>query len=152
MRTPIRQSCFIIRNRTTMDIKSIPGTPVPTPWMSKTPLSAILIPFPIELPDELLEEWDSLQNKTQYAAFHYDLGTRRLLRENGISIKSCPIGSLFTALCGYSDVLQWCVRNKIQLHTGTHWLIYDYHDGRAYVGHRCTAMKCLEEQALPTKG
>ena len=48
-------------------------------------LSAILIPFPIELPDELFEEWDSLQSGTQFAAFHYDLRNDRLLRHNGIS-------------------------------------------------------------------
>jgi hypothetical protein len=44
-----------------------------------------LIPFPIELPDELFEEWDSLQSGTQFAAFHYDLRNDRLLRHNGIS-------------------------------------------------------------------
>jgi hypothetical protein len=120
--------------------------------MNKTPLSAILIPFPIELPDELFEEWDSLQSGTQFAAFHYDLGNGRLLRENGISIKACPNGSLFEALCGYQAVTEWSMKNKIQMLIGTHWLLYDYHDGRAYAVDRFTAVKCIEEQTLPTKG
>ena len=131
-----------------MEFITFPEPLAPRPWNNMTPTPSILIPFPIELPDDLLEEWDCLQNKTQFAAFHYDRRNCRLLRENGISIKPCPNAGLFTALCAYPEVAEWCVRNKLQLLAGTHWLIYDYHDGKAYVGRRCTAMKCVEQQAV----
>ena len=116
-----------------------------------TPLSSILLPLPIELPDELLEEVDCLQSETQFAAFHHDLATGRLLRENGISIKPCPNEWILAALYCHAGVAKWCDDNNVQLSTGVHWLIYDYHDCSAYITDPRTAMKCIEEQELPNK-
>ena len=115
-----------------------------------TPTSSILLRLPIELPDELLEEIDCGQNGTQYAAFHYDLRSDRVLRENGITIKPCPNDWIFAFLYLHADDAEWCDKNKVQFLAGTHWLIHDYRYRRSFVADRRTALKCIEEQALPT--
>ena len=117
--------------------------------MNKTPTRSILLPLPIELPDELLEESDCLKNETQFAAFHYDPRSNRLLRENGISIKPCPNEWILAALYCHAGLAKWCDENKVQLTTGIHWLIYDYWNWTAYIADRRTALKCIEQQALP---
>jgi hypothetical protein len=117
--------------------------------MNKTPLASILLPLPIELPAELLEEWGCVRSETRFAAFHYDVRTGRLLRENGISIKACPNEWMFAFLYLHADDAEWCDRNKVQLLAGVHWLIHDYRHRRSYVADPRTAMKCLEEQTLP---
>ena len=117
-----------------------------------TPLASILLPLPIELPDELFEELDCGQNGTQYAAFHYDLRTGCILRENGITIKSVRTIGFSRPSTLHPDLADWCDRNKVQLLAGTHWLIHDYRHRRSYIADPRTAMKCLAEQALPIKG
>jgi hypothetical protein len=116
--------------------------------MNMTPLSSILLPLPIELPDEIFEELDGVQNEPRYAVFHYDLRTDCILRENGISIKACPTDWVFAALYVHPGLADWCDRNKVQLLAGTHWLIHDYRHRRSYLADPRTAMKCVEEQAL----
>ena len=117
-----------------------------------TPTPSILLAFPIDLPDAFFAELGCGKNETQFAAFHYVLGTGRVLRTNGMAVKLCEEGRLFAALCHYAEVSEFCMKNGIQLLTGKHWLVHDYRYRRSFVADRRTAMKCLEEQALPIKG
>jgi len=117
--------------------------------MNMTPTPSILLPLPIELPDELFEEVDCTENMTRYAAFHYDHRTNRVLRENGISIKPCPDEWLLAALYLDPEIAKWCDKNDVQLSTGVHWLIHDYRHRRSFIVDPDTAMKFIEEQALP---
>jgi len=110
-----------------------------------------LLPLPNELPDEVLAELDCVESMTQYAAFHHDPHTGRLLRENGISIKPCPDEWLLAALYLDPEIAKWCDKNNVQLGTGIHWLIRDYRHRRSFIADPETAMKCVEEQAWPMK-
>jgi len=116
-----------------------------------TPTPSILLALPIELPDELLAEVDCVENTTQFAAFHFDPRSNRLLRENGISIKACPNEWILAALYCHAGLAQWCDKNNVQLSTGVHWLIYDYWNWTAYIADFRTALKCIREQALPKR-
>ena len=146
--TPNRQIYFKSRNRTIPYLFPFLGTPTPRPWMNETPLASILLRLPIELPDELLAEIDCATNETRYAAFHYDLRTGRVLRENGMTIKPCASDWMFAFFYLHAADAEWCDKNKIQFLADRHWLIYDYRYRRSFVADRRTAMKCIEEQAL----
>jgi len=112
---------------------------------------SLLLVFPVELPDTFFEELDCLKTLTQFFAFHIDLFTDRLLRANGMSIRACPNDWVFAALLAYEPVAEWTRRNRIDLSTGRHWLLFDCVRGKAYIADPRTAMRCLERQALVRK-
>ena len=122
-----------------------------TPARSRKASKSLLVVFPAELPSTFFEELDCVASKTQFAAFHVDLSTDRLLREDGMAIRACADDWGLAALLRYDPVAEWCQRNGIDLSTGRHWLLYDYVWRKSYIADPRTAMKCLEKQALVRK-
>lgn len=123
--------------------------PYPPPH-GKRDSPRLLIVFPVELPPSFFEELECEKTLTQFVAFHFD-PRGRLLRENGMSIKPCPNEWVLSALLAYDPVAQWLRRNRIDLGTGRHWLLFDCVGGKSYVADPQTAMQCLDKQALPRK-
>ena len=109
----------------------------------------MLIEFPVELPEDLLEELDCAESDTQFAAFCVDMGHERVLRWNGVSIRSCPNDWVFIALLCYPPLVEWSKKNKVRLGNGVDWLIYDYRNRVSYVADDDTTRRCLETQTLP---
>ena len=134
--------------------KSVPYPPRrgrhDTPVRNRKAAKSLLLVFPVELPDSFLEKLDCAETLTRFVAFHADL-RGRLLRENGMAIKPCPNEWVFSALLAYEPVAEWTRRNRIDLSTGRHWLIFDGLLRRSYVADPKTAMRCLGRQALTRK-
>lgn len=128
--------------------KSVPSAP--RRRQRDTP-SRLLVFFPVELPTAFLEKLDCEKTLTRFVAFHIDLPTDRLLRANGMSIKPCPNEWVFSALLAYEPVAVWLRRNRIDLATGRHWLLYDYRSRKSFVADPRMARRCLERQTLPRK-
>ena len=113
----------------------------------------MFIQFPVEFPDDFFTGLGTRIPDVRFFAVYYDSSTNLVLREDGVTIFSCPEEKAwnFFIIAFHPMLHDWLIKKKIDLNSGKHWLVHDTETSFSYAVDPETAKTCLISQTLPLK-